>query len=321
MTTQILIVLASTIFAIAAFISMLGVAQNAAVNSTAERLREMGAPEPEEPGNARRAPQSLEEIELSKPFAQRVVEPLLRSALRILGRTIPGSNAEALILKLARAGVGSRLSGESYVGIKLATAVGSAAVAMLMQVVLPPLIPPPNPITTAVWSLMGGVAGFFLPDLWLRDRTKQRQKAITRALPDTLDVLSISVEAGLGFDSALGRICQKSQGPLTDEFEQYLTEMRLGKGRREALRQIEARTGVEDLHTFINALIQADQLGVSIGKVLRLQSEQLRVRRRQRAEQLAQQAPLKMLFPMILFIFPSIFVVILGPAIRQLMHL
>jgi tight adherence protein C len=140
-------------------------------------------------------------------------------------------------------------------------------------------------------------------------------------LPDTIDVLSISVEAGLGFDAAITRICQKTDNPLTVEFDKYLTEIRLGKARREALRQIQSRTGVDDLNTFIGAVIQADQLGVSIAKILRTQSEQLRMKRRQRAEQLAQQAPLKMLFPMILFIFPSVFVVILGPAVRQLMHL
>jgi tight adherence protein C len=194
-------------------------------------------------------------------------------------------------------------------------------VALALQVVLPPLIAPPDLIMTPLWTVVAGVAGFFLPDLWLRDRARKRQKAIRTVLPDTIDVLSISVEAGLGFDAAIDRICQKAHTELTVEFDKYLTEIRLGKPRREALRQIQTRTGVEDLTTFIGAVIQADQLGVSIAKILRTQSEQLRVKRRQRAEQLAQQAPLKMLFPMILFIFPSVFVVILGPAVHQLMHL
>src|SRR5207248_6016610 len=116
--------------------------------------------------------------------------------------------------------------------------------------------------------------------LWIKDEIRRRQKTIRKVLPDTIDVLSISVEAGLGFDSALGRICQKSQNPLTAEFEKYLTEIRLGKGRREALRQIQTRTGVDDLNSFIGAVIQADQLGVSMAKILRVQSEQLRVKRR-----------------------------------------
>ena len=166
---------------------------------------------------------------------------------------------------------------------------------------------------------MAAVAGFFLPELWIKDEIRRRQKAIRKVLPDTIDILSISVEAGLGFDAAMSRICHKAQNPLTAEFEKYLTELRLGKGRREALRQIQARTGVDDLNTFISAVIQADQLGTSIAKILRMQSEQLRTKRRQRAEQLAQQAPLKMLFPMIMFIFPSVFVVILGPSIPQIM--
>jgi tight adherence protein C len=125
----------------------------------------------------------------------------------------------------------------------------------------------------------------------------------------------------LGFDAAISRICRKAQNPLTAEFDKYLTEIRLGKARREALRQLQARTGVEDLTTFIGAVIQADQLGMSMDKILRVQSEQLRVKRRRRAEQLAQRAPLTMLFLVMLFIFLSIFVVILRPTIRQLMHI
>ncbi|HKO24500.1 MAG TPA: type II secretion system F family protein [Chloroflexota bacterium] len=197
----------------------------------------------------------------------------------------------------------------------------SAAIALLMQLVLPPLLPPPTLLSAALWSAVSGIAGFFLPDLWLRDRTKRRQKAIGQVLPDMVDLISVSVEAGMAFDTSLMRICQKAHNPLTQEFEKYLLEMQLGKPRREALRQIQVRTGIDDLNAFIGAVIQADQLGVSMAKMLRVQSEQLRMRRRQRVEQLAQKAPLKMLFPMILFIFPSVFVVILGPAARQLLHI
>jgi tight adherence protein C len=234
-------------------------------------------------------------------------------------RITPGANAEAIASKLAMAGNPRNLTVELFLGLKVAVAIISAVVSLGLQFLLPPLIPHPSPIMTPLWTVLGGVAGFFLPELYIRDAIRKRQKAIRKVLPDTIDVLSISVEAGLGFDSAMIRICSKSQNPLTHEFEKYLTEIRLGKGRREALRQIETRTGVEDLNTFIGAVIQADQLGVSIAKTLRIQSEQLRTKRRQRAEQLAQQAPLKMLFPMILFIFPSVFVVILGPSIPTIM--
>ncbi|MGH2502344.1 MAG: type II secretion system F family protein, partial [Ktedonobacterales bacterium] len=134
------------------------------------------------------------------------------------------------------------------------------------------------------------------------------------------DLLTISVEAGLGFDQAMGRIVSKSNNTLGREFGQVLYQMRLGLPRREALRQIAERTGVDDVTQFVGAIIQAEQLGASIGRVLRIQSAEMRVRRRQRAQKLAQQAPIKMLFPMAFLILPSIFVVVLGPAIPRIVH-
>jgi tight adherence protein C len=157
--------------------------------------------------------------------------------------------------------------------------------------------------------------GFFLPDYWLSRRIRQRRKAILLAIPDTLDLLTISVRAGLGFDAALGKVVEKTEGPLADEFKRSLTEIRVGKTRRESLRDIVGRTEVPALTNFIGAIIQAEQLGVSISKVLQVQSEQLRIERRQRAEEAAAKAPIKMLFPLVGCIFPSMFIVILGPAI------
>jgi tight adherence protein C len=138
------------------------------------------------------------------------------------------------------------------------------------------------------------------------------------ALPDNLDLLTVSVEAGLGFDQALLKLVEKTQGPLTDEFKRVLQEMRIGKTRRDALREMSVRAGVEDLQTFVVAIIQADQLGVGIGKVLRIQSQQLRERRRLKAEERAQKAPVKMLIPMVVFIFPCLFIILLGPGVLQL---
>ncbi len=161
----------------------------------------------------------------------------------------------------------------------------------------------------------GGVLGFFVPDFWLSRRIKARRKAILLAIPDTLDLLTISVRAGLGFDAALGKVVEKTDGPLADEFRRGLAEIRVGKARRDALRDIVARTEVPALTNFIGAIIQAEQLGVSISKVLQVQSEQLRIERRQRAEEMAAKAPIKMLFPLVGCIFPSLFIVILGPAI------
>ena len=158
-----------------------------------------------------------------------------------------------------------------------------------------------------------------MPELWLSRRIKARQKAILLDIPDTLDLLTISVRAGLGFDAALAKVVEKTNGPLTDEFQRALAEMRVGKARQDALRDIVGRTDVPALTNFIGAIIQAETLGVSISKVLQVQSEQLRIERRQRAEELAAKAPIKMLFPLVGCIFPSMFIVILGPAIISIM--
>ena len=163
--------------------------------------------------------------------------------------------------------------------------------------------------------VVGAYLGYALPEFWLGGRVKKRQKAILMQIPDALDLLTISVRAGLGFDGALGKVVEKLQGPLTEEFRRALAEIRVGKPRRDALRDIVPRTEVTALTNFIGAIIQAEQLGVSISKVLQVQSEQLRIERRQRAEEMAAKAPIKMLFPLVGCIFPSLFIVILGPAI------
>ena len=164
-------------------------------------------------------------------------------------------------------------------------------------------------------SVIGAFFGYTIPEFWLGGRVKKRQKAILMMIPDALDLLTISVRAGLGFDAALGKVVEKLNGPLSDEFRRALAEVRVGKARREALRDIVARTEVVPLTNFIGAIVQAEQLGVSISKVLQVQSEQLRIERRQRAEEQAAKAPIKMLFPLVGCIFPSLFIVILGPAI------
>jgi tight adherence protein C len=162
--------------------------------------------------------------------------------------------------------------------------------------------------------------GFMMPNIWLSTKISARKGAITRALPDALDLLTISVEAGLGFDLALAKVVEKWNNALTMEFARVLTEMRVGKPRRESLRDMVARTEVGDVTAFVAAIIQADQLGVSISRVLQIQSEQMRIRRRQRAEEKAHQAPVKMTFPMVFLIFPALLIVILGPAIPRIME-
>ncbi len=167
--------------------------------------------------------------------------------------------------------------------------------------------------------LLLGVLGYFVPDLWLSSRGTARRDSIQHALPDAIDLLTISVEAGLGFDAALSRVVEKSDNLLTRELGRVIAEMRVGVARRDALRSLVERTGVDDLAVFVTAIIQAEQLGASIANVLRIQASEMRVRRRQRAEVLAHQAPIKMLFPMVFLIFPPILVVVLGPAIPNIL--
>jgi tight adherence protein C len=164
--------------------------------------------------------------------------------------------------------------------------------------------------------LMGGLAAFglFMPRIWLSNRVKARQKAILKSLPDAFDLITTCVEAGLGLEAALAKVAEKVEGPFGEELALSLREVSLGKLRREALKELADRTGVPDLTAFINAVIQAESMGTSIATVLRVQAEQMRIRRRQRAEAQAYQAPVKMIFPLVLCIFPTLFIVILGPA-------
>ncbi len=164
------------------------------------------------------------------------------------------------------------------------------------------------------------VFGFLYPRMWLSRKVKTRQRLLKEQLPDSLDLLTIMVEAGLGFDAALARLVDKAQNELSQEFALVLSEVRLGKSRRQALQQLGTRTNVEDIATFVTSLVQADQLGVSIARVLRVQSAQMRIKRRQRAEEAAHKAPIKMLFPLAFLIFPAMFIIILGPAVPGLMH-
>jgi tight adherence protein C len=170
-------------------------------------------------------------------------------------------------------------------------------------------------ISAVILAVALGFAGFLFPDLYLRQEVGKRQKSIRLSLPNALDLLTISVEAGLGFDAALVRVTEKYKNALSEEFTQVLNEVRLGRPRLEALDDMGRRVGVEELHSFIQALIQSEQLGVGIAKVLRIQSEEMRRKRRQKAEEQAAQASLKMLFPMIGCIFPTLFIVLMGPAV------
>jgi len=160
--------------------------------------------------------------------------------------------------------------------------------------------------------------GLFLPLMWLNNRVRMRQTSIVKSLPDSFDLITACVEAGLGLDAALGRVAEKVEGPFGEELALTLREIGMGRARNESLRDLADRTGVTDLSIFVNAIIQAESMGTSIGQVLRVQSDQMRMRRRQRAEELANQAPVKMIFPLVLFILPALFIVILAPAMLRL---
>jgi tight adherence protein C len=260
-------------------------------------------------------PVSLEEIELALPFRQRVLVPVVLRLGTFFSRFMPHKNIEKLQRNLIEAGSPSNLGAAQFMGVRLGVAVilgGSFFLLFLISSGISPF--------TLFFPAVVGAMGYLMPGIWLSRKIKSRKQEIQNALADAIDLLSISVEAGLGFDPALARVAHKWDNALTDEFKRMLGEMQMGKSRREAMRELQNRVNVDDLNIFISSLVQADQLGVSIAQILRVQSRQMRVRRRQRAEEKAQKAPIKMLFPMVFLIFPAVYVVILGPAIPQIMN-
>jgi tight adherence protein C len=261
-------------------------------------------------------PRSLEEMELEQPFSERVLRPIIQKLAaygerftRKKERTTPQqkeSGIEKTRRRLTLAGNPNRWTTSDWLGVKLFVALVGAGIGALLLMFV-------DVAFLGIGILIGGLLGFMVPELWLSRKIAARQKAIVKALPDALDLLVISVGAGLGFDAALARVVAKSDNPLTRELNRVMQEMRVGRARRDALKDLVARTDVPDLSNFIAALIQAEQLGVSVTQVLTVQADQMRVLRRQRAEEQAQQAPLKMLFPMMGFIFPALCIMILGP--------
>ena len=256
---------------------------------------------------------SLEELELQQPFLERTFRPLAARLSGSVARVTSSSFSDRTGKRLAMAGNPGDIRVADWLGIKAIGAIVGAILFFLLFGVLGILGFPF--LIGALLGVVGGFFGYTVPEFWLGGRIKKRQKAILLMIPDALDLLTISVRAGLGFDAALSKVVEKLPGPLSVEFRRALAEVRVGKARRDALRDIIPRTEVAPLTNFIGAIVQAEQLGVSISKVLQVQSEQLRIERRQRAEEQAAKAPIKMLFPLVGCIFPSLFIVILGPAI------
>ena len=251
----------------------------------------------------------IQEEDMGKSFWARVLLPLLLRVLRMLGRLAPKGSVERTREMLVQAGEPGGLTVLDFLGLRLLSLVllGGGYFWLAGQAL---------PTATALRNtvIFAGL-GYFLPRLWLRRRVRQRQHEIIRAFPDALDMLTIGVEAGLAFESALLTVGERWDNALTREFRRAVAEMRVGTPRDVALWRLAERTGVEALRSFVAVLVQSSQLGVSIAQVLHSQAAQERVRRRQRAEELARQAGGKIVFPLVFLILPSMFVVILGPAI------
>jgi tight adherence protein C len=259
-----------------------------------------------------RAP-DLEDDALREPFVQRVIVPFLRKSLRSAGGVAPKGNLAATQKLLVQAGEPGGLSAIDYLGMRvLGFALLGGLVLLISLGGQPLLIALRN-------AALAAVIGFLLPNYWLTSKVRQRRTLITRALPDALDMLTIGVEAGLAFESALLRVSEKWHNPLTSEFRRTVSEMRVGTSREDALLRLAERCDVPDLNTFVAILVQSSQLGVSISQVLHNQAAEMRLKRRQRAEELARQAGIKIMIPLGFLIFPALFVVILGPAVPQIM--
>ncbi len=265
---------------------------------------------------AREEPSTIEDIELSLPITDRIVVPILRKLSEIVTRLTPQSMLENTSHRLELAGSPGNISAAEFWVIRGVTTIG---LGVLIYFFLG-RYGDTSSGRRVLYTFIVAVMGFWLPSMYLSSTIRRRQEAIIKKFPDALDLMSICVDAGLPFDGAMARVHEKWDDPLAEEFGRVIYEVQLGKSRRQALRDMSARMDVNDVSSFIAAILQAEHLGVSIGKVLRIQSEQMRIRRRQRAEEKAHQAPIKMLFPLVFLVFPSMFIVLLGPAALQIMR-
>lgn len=251
--------------------------------------------------------------EMEQPLFARTLRPLLHRVLSFFGGFLPQKDLAAVAEKLTRAGDPGGLTVLDFVGLRIILAVAAAGTVYLLLGRNEPLL---GQVRNSFIALF---AGFMLPKFWLDQKIKQRRTEIARALPDALDMLTIGVEAGLAFESALLRVGDQWNNALSQEFRRVVSEMRIGVPRNESLRRLADRVGVEDLSTFVAVLIQSNMLGVSIGQVLKTQADQMRLKRRQYAEEMAHAATVKIVVVLVFFILPALFIVILGPAIPRIM--
>jgi tight adherence protein C len=258
-------------------------------------------------------PADVRNRELARPARERLIKPFSAAALALTRRVTPTGAREGIRRKLVMAGSPFGWDADRVLVAKVACLTAGMALGLLFLV-----------LTGIAWPLrvVGFLAisllGYWLPNIVLTNAVQRRQNEVRNALPDSIDLLTICVEAGLGFDAALAHVSRNTSGPLADEFYRTLQEVQLGRSRNEAMRNLAARSNVPELRAFILAMVQADIFGVSVANVLRVQAKEMRLKRRQLAEERAMKVPIKVLFPVLFCIFPALFVVILGPAIMRI---
>jgi tight adherence protein C len=260
------------------------------------------------------APASMQQ-ELETPFKQRVVTPALRRLTSLGRRLAPSDQTARLRQRLEVAGNPPRWDVDRIIAFKMLGLIGGAVLGALLATALQTGV-----LTMVGFGVAAGLAGYFGPNLALYQMGYNRTEQMRRELPDALDLMTISVEAGLAFDAALSQVARNTTGPLADEFFRVLQEMQIGLGRSDAMRALGERTTLPELRGFVTAMVQADSFGIPIAQVLRVQASEMRTKRSQRAEELAQKVPVKILFPLIFCILPALFVVILGPAAITIFH-
>jgi tight adherence protein C len=258
---------------------------------------------------------TLREAELSKGVGDRLFAPMAGRMAGIALRMTPKGNIDDVRRKLQAAGM-EKISPQTFLAAKCCVSGAMLGLGMLL------MITGAKPPTVSLLLGLGGAAAFFLmPDSYLTMKQRGRKDEIVAQLPDILDLMTVSVEAGLGFDAAIAKVCERMHGPLVNEFRIVLHEMRIGESRSKALKNMADRVDAPECSTFVRSIVQADQLGMSLGRILRVQAQDMRHRRQMAAEEKAMKAPIKMLFPTAVFIFPAMFIVALGPAMISLLEL
>ncbi len=303
-----IVILVGVVVLIAAVLIIIGIRDSGDIDPLQDRLAEYA-----ERGEIT----DLEEIELSQPLTERILFPIARKLGELALRFTPQNAIQQTAHKLELAGSPGGMDPTVFWALRMA---GLSLGAILFFVAT---IAPEGSFLQGRGLMIGipaAAMGFFLPELWLQGRISKRQTDVRKAMPDALDLLTICVEAGLGFDGAMNKVYEKWDNVVALAFGRVIREIQLGKLRRDALRDMADRLGVPEMTSFIAAVIQSEQLGVSLAKVLHIQADQMRIKRRQIAEEAAHKAPIKMLIPMAILIFPSICIVLMTPAVLMLMQ-